>query len=136
MIIDVAEVGQRTVRILPGLVVDRLRLRVAMEQLLEGSLRFRRDFRLRMAGLVKHIAVMPGGECAGPALCCGRWHPTKPEREEQCQQPPHFAKAPTLTVKPFSGLSSASRNLAQKSVAPPPLTTAARTTFAPLFSVM
>jgi hypothetical protein len=35
----------------------------------------------------------------------------------------------------FTGASSLSRNPAQKSVAPPPLTTAQRTTFGPFFSV-
>src|SRR5262245_5188704 len=42
---------------------------------------------------------------------------------------------PRFTLISFSGLSSASRNRAQKSVAPPPLTIAARTTFAPLLRV-
>src|ERR1035441_8490142 len=41
-----------------------------------------------------------------------------------------------LAVIPLMGLSSASRNRAQKSVAPPPLITAARTMFGPFLIVM
>src|SRR4051812_39997107 len=61
----------------------------------------------------------------------------------QCDQPVHrfsCAGAPlafvsNLTAMPLTGLSSPSRNRAQKSVAPPALTIAARITFGPFFSV-
>ena len=67
-------------------------------------------------------------ECASLDLCVKlkRWLP---------RIVLHFVVSTRLTVIPLMGLSSASRKRAQKSVAPPPLMTAARTTLGPLFSV-
>ena len=48
----------------------------------------------------------------------------------------YFPAALKLIVNSFKGFSSASRNRAQKSVAPPPLITAARSTFGPFLSVI
>jgi len=48
----------------------------------------------------------------------------------------HLRTSLRLTVIPLMGLSSPSRKRAQKSVAPPPLTTAARTMFGPFWSVI
>src|SRR3954447_4964751 len=67
-----------------------------------------------------------GGEC-----CCS------------CDQPIHrfscagalLPFASSLTTMPLMGLSSPSRNRAQKSVAPPAFTIAARMTFGPFFSI-
>src|SRR6187200_1471358 len=57
-----------------------------------------------------------------------------PTNQSDVEQPAHAHFWLSPTVIPLTGLFSASRNRAQKSVAPPALNTAARTTFDPFCS--
>ncbi len=88
MIVDVAEVGQRPVCVLPGRVIHSLRFRVAVEQLLERGLYLRRNLFLRMAGFQEQVAVAVGGKGARWGRCCGVY-PAECARKDQRKRPSH-----------------------------------------------
>lgn len=71
--VNVSKMGQRSISILTAGVVDGLRVRVAMKQLLESSRDLVRDFFLIMTLLAKQVAIAAGRECSRWTRLDGEW---------------------------------------------------------------